>query len=202
MNNDIYLNNYKDRSIFESNCIEFWAPITDRIVPGILENRYFVSSRGNTYNSHTKRPIGLSMHRKGYKQFAVMTKDQKQVTKKLHRYIMETFCWFPGCEMYEVNHIDGNKLNNDLYNLEWCTHSENTIHAINNGLKTVFGHTTKVILTDDDVKNILYLRDKGYIPIEIKSILNLDPSVSRNLIENVCLGNARQSYHNNLYNNH
>lgn len=33
-----------------------------------------------------------------------------------------------------VNHIDGNKKNNNLCNLEWCTQSENMIHAYNHGL--------------------------------------------------------------------
>jgi hypothetical protein len=36
----------------------------------------------------------------------------------------------------QVNHIDGNKKNNNIMNLEWCTNSENQIHAYKNGLNT------------------------------------------------------------------
>lgn len=198
MNNDIFLNNYKERSIFDSNVIEFWAPITDRSFPNVIQNRYWISSFGRTWNSKTNKPIGLSTHKKGYYQFSVMTNDGKQICRKLHRVVMTTFCYFPECENYEVNHKDGIKTHNWLTNLEWCTHSENTIHAINMGLKTVFGVETSVILSDNDVANILAL---SYLsPKEIKKILKLD--VSEKLIANICSGKARVSYHNNLYNNH
>lgn len=40
----------------------------------------------------------------------------------------------PISENLQVNHIDGNKSNNSLVNLEWCTDSENKIHAYKNGL--------------------------------------------------------------------
>ena len=107
---------------------------------------------------------------------------------------MMTFAYFPGCENYEVNHIDGNKKNNTIMNLEWCTSSENTIHAINNGLKTVFGNKCNVYLTNDQIEQILYLYTEKNInnPLEIayKLGLDLDDKIYI-LINNICHGHAR-----------
>lgn len=54
--------------------------------------------------------------------------------KQLHRLVAETF--LPKIDGKDfVNHKDGNKSNNDVSNLEWCTKSENTYHAYKTGLK-------------------------------------------------------------------
>ena len=45
-----------------------------------------------------------------------------------HRMVALTFLDNPKSKPY-VNHIDGNKINNTLNNLEWCTHQENVTHA-------------------------------------------------------------------------
>jgi len=55
-------------------------------------------------------------------------------TKSLHRLVWETFNGKIPIEL-EINHIDGNKLNNNLSNLELVTSSENKLHAFNTGLK-------------------------------------------------------------------
>ena len=47
---------------------------------------------------------------------------------------MMAFCPVENMEKLEVNHIDGNKRNNNLDNLEWCTSSENQKHAYKMGL--------------------------------------------------------------------
>lgn len=54
----------------------------------------------------------------------------------IHRLVAQTF--IPNIkELLEVNHIDGNKSNNRVDNLEWCTNVENQQHAIRNGLRKV-----------------------------------------------------------------
>lgn len=53
---------------------------------------------------------------------------------RLHRLVASHFIR-DGMPGEVVNHIDGNKLNNNCQNLEWCTPSENNLHALKNGLK-------------------------------------------------------------------
>tara|TARA_R110000737_G_C14376353_1_gene449735 strand:+ start:168 stop:692 length:525 start_codon:yes stop_codon:yes gene_type:complete len=70
---------------------------------------------------------------RGYLQLG-LTKNGKCKTCKVHRLVSETF--IPNIEgKKEVNHLDGNKANNILSNLEWCTPSENVQHAYDTGLK-------------------------------------------------------------------
>lgn len=64
---------------------------------------------------------------------------------KLHRLICEAFIPNPDNKP-DVNHIDGNKLNNNAWNLEWCTHLENMQHASSNGLINRKPRTTGIKL--------------------------------------------------------
>ena len=54
--------------------------------------------------------------------------------RNIHRVIAETFIPNPN-NLPCVNHKDGNKQNNRVDNLEWCTHSENTLHSFRTGLQ-------------------------------------------------------------------
>lgn len=91
----------------------------------------------------------INMH--GYRQLGLWISSQrKQVTMSVHSLVARTFV--PNPNNYPmVNHIDCNKLNNHYTNLEWCTASENIIHAVVNDLSG----SSK--LTTDDVRQIRQL---------------------------------------------
>jgi len=63
--------------------------------------------------------------------------EMKPKLEKVHRLVALHFLTHPDTNTYyEVNHIDGNKINNDVTNLEWLTRRENVVHAWNTGLNT------------------------------------------------------------------
>lgn len=68
----------------------------------------------------------------GY-NFVVLTKNKKSKNYSVHRLVAKTFIENTNDYM-DVNHKDGNKQNNCVENLEWCTRSENLKHAIRIGL--------------------------------------------------------------------
>lgn len=77
--------------------------------------------------------------------YVQLTKNSKGFTKKVHRLVAQTFISNLD-NLPQVNHIDGNKQNNNVENLEWCTQSQNIQHAYKNGL----GNQIKVIQYDLD----------------------------------------------------
>ena len=80
----------------------------------------------------------------------------------VHRLVAETFIPNPK-RLPEVNHIDGNKQNNSVDNLEWCTRSQNTSHAFKTGLRNYNGcKNPHSKLTQSDVETIrrIYVRGK------------------------------------------
>lgn len=92
--------------------------------------------RNGTSNRNIKRGKILKpcVTRDGYLQLNLI-KDKKKKVSTIHRLVAKAFIENPENKPC-VNHIDGNKQNNNVTNLEWVTYSENTIHAMKIGLKT------------------------------------------------------------------
>ena len=92
--------------------------------------RLSVSDAGDVIGP-SGRALKLRISNSGYARVAVYV-DGKQKSLFVHRLVAELFLL--GEKKDQVNHIDGNKLNNLLSNLEWCTRSENARHAVATGL--------------------------------------------------------------------
>lgn len=102
----------------------------------------------------------------------------KKKTYRAHRLVLMAFKPVDNMENLEVNHIDGNKKNNRLENLEWCTSSENQIHAFKTGLsKARRGEKSNFSkLKLEDVKRVFDLREQGLTQAEIATIIGCSSS--------------------------
>lgn len=69
----------------------------------------------------------------GYKQ-VILRKNKKKCYKRVHILVAEAFVEGKSENNNVVNHIDGNKLNNNAENLEWTSNRKNTQHAYDNNL--------------------------------------------------------------------
>lgn len=85
---------------------------------------------------------------KGYHRVRVTINRQK-MSFKVHREVAKAFIPNPN-NLPQVNHMDGNKSNNAVDNLEWCTNQQNVIHALEIGLCGDRGDIKKKSVSDID----------------------------------------------------
>lgn len=108
---------------------ELWADIKG------YEGIYEVSSHGNlrSHYPHNFREgdVLRSYNHNGYRRVH-LCKDGKLEKFLVHRLVAEAFIPNPENKPY-INHIDGNRHNNHVENLEWCTNRENIVHAVKMG---------------------------------------------------------------------
>lgn len=134
-----------------------WKPIKN------YEGLYEVSNTGlvrsvDRIDCVGKRQKGKILRLNNTEKYlrVVLCKDGTPKTFYIHRLVAITF--ISNEENYKcVNHKDGNKLNNNVENLEWCTYSHNMKHAFSNGLAKPWNKK----LFDKDIKRIVSL--KGHI---------------------------------------
>jgi|GEM_PF-474668 len=139
---------------------EIWRPVSG------FENYYLVSSFGSirSLDRTSNHSDGVVTRRKGRilkpaikagYPFVVLVSDSAKKQFHIHRLVAEAFCSKPdGCDV--VNHIDGNKLNNNAENLEWTTFKGNAVHAASSGLfKPARGEGAAAsVLTERQVEEI------------------------------------------------
>lgn len=104
----------------------------------------------------------------GYKE-VLLSENGKCKSYLAHRLILGAFCPDSDSDGLNVNHKNGNKADNRVENLEWCTKSENTRHSYDNRLqsKVTNRHGTYRVLAEEDFDIIRDLHHRGYLDKEI-----------------------------------
>ena len=165
---------------------EEWKPC-----PG-YEDTYQVSNMGKVKSVDrvaggrpgiTKGKILIQTpNRKKYLE-ARLYNNSKSISKVVHRLVAKAFILNPS-NYQQVNHIDGNKYNNNASNLEWVNNSDNQKHAYKLGLqpsrKGENNSNTKI--TDKDVTLLKQLYNSGMSIVEVSSSININVSIIRQII--------------------
>jgi hypothetical protein len=172
----------KEVSIIMINVIyiEEWRLIRNRHVK---ENMYLISNFGKVKNFYTGEFIKPELINSGYLLVNLISSDINHKYSKclVHRLVAEEFV--PNNNPYKntINHINGNKLDNSFYNLEWVTQSENNYHAKQLGLNNNYGvNFYNAKLSYDQVVTICEMLSKNYKYKDILIKIGLDPSNKNN----------------------
>lgn len=120
------------------------------------ENVYIINEKGIVLLRSNFMILKTNLDKKNYVRVNTSYWKNKHLIKykRLHRLVAETFIPNP-LNLPQVNHIDGNKLNNNVSNLEWCTNEYNMQHAVENNLRPNGESCFLSKLKEEDVKDIL-----------------------------------------------
>lgn len=151
---------------------------------GISENGKVWSYKRDHNSRFKDRGFWLTIHLDGCGySFVALTLNGKTVQPKVHRLVAETFILNP-LNLPQVNHKDGNKQNNHKDNLEWCTPSENILHAFKHGLSSQKGEKNAGSkLLDNDIRVIRQLGEEGVLKKDIATKFNVSRSAITNIIK-------------------
>lgn len=116
-----------------------------------------VTPDGRVMNMISHKWLALCDNGHGYKQVFVSVHN-KRYMRYVHRLVAECFIPNPN-NAPEINHKDGDKSNNTVDNLEWCTRSENAIHAIRTGLKPPNSEKQRRASSETGKRNIHFARE-------------------------------------------
>lgn len=173
--------------------IEIWKDVVG------YEGIYQVSNLGNVksligYNGKKyisrEKLLSKTLSTAGYYKVELFNKKERK-SFRVHRLVAIAFIENP-LNKEQVNHIDGNKLNNNVENLEWNTPKENVRHSIDTGLKVVSTISREEL-------NKLYLSDNFTIE-KIANIKNMCRGTVSSFLKLYGIKERKKGYHLDKYN--
>ena len=144
-----------------------------------FDGNYAVTPDGRVWSRYIGRWMSPTPIQGGYLTVG-LRREGKQIRRLVHRLVAEAY--IGDCpDLHEVNHIDGDKLNNRVENLEYTTRLANMQHAWRTGLigKQV-GRPSK--LTENQVVNIYHLNRSGIRQTRLASLYEVSDSTVSNII--------------------
>ncbi|MBR6289194.1 MAG: HNH endonuclease [Acholeplasmatales bacterium] len=149
-----------------------------------IKQYYLISNYGRIYHKILRSFLNINIDSKGY-SYKPLATIYGQRNYRVHRLLMESFAYVPGCEELTVNHKNGIKNDNMITNLEWATFSENIKHAWETNLRDrVWSLSDEEIQT---INNICIDLQNG--TLQSKEIAN-KYNVSINLVDSIKYGRA------------
>jgi hypothetical protein len=137
-------------------------------------DRYYVDENGRVFSlcNGVYSELKERKHRQGYIRYALC---ESSTVKQFYAHRLVAECYIPKVEGKDfVNHLDGDKTNNHVSNLEWCTKKENSLHARDNGLCDNRGEKSwKTNLTNEIVLKIREMYANGIRGIALQKMFNL-----------------------------
>jgi hypothetical protein len=160
---------------------EYWKPI---YIKSSL-SRYSISSTGRVRNNDSGKLRKLNVNDRGYVHIVLIDNDGNKHDKRVHRLVAEEYIPVSGIDQDQVNHIDGDRGNNCVDNLDWVSSSENHIHSYD-----VLGRRSNgEKYSDDSIHRVCVMLERGD---RIKDI-EKETGVSRKAQYDLMKGNTRQS---------
>ncbi len=171
------------------------------------EQYFKVSNYGRVFSKRTNKLLKLTISKTGYLTFSTRIGGRKGECKyfKVHRLVAFAFIRNDNNKPF-VNHIDLNKLNNTVDNLEWVTAKENVAHAIENGAfnlssfvqASIKRNIETRILSETDVYYILDNYRKNKVSMrKIANILGVSRGMVRSVIDKTSYFDLIEKYNLN-----
>lgn len=165
-----------------------------------FEGRYQISSLGNlksldrNFNNREIKGVSLkpAISSNGYLRTTFCIGRNFRKSFSVHRLVADAFIPNKDSKILQVNHKNGNKLDNSVENLEWCTARENIHHAVDLGLfDGLSGESSHLsVYKEEDILKVINYLKLGISPSEVARKVK----ISRSSISKINLGKAWLSY--------